>query len=293
MEEIVYVNGALVPRQEARISPFDRGFLYGYGLFETMRSYGGGVFRLDRHLARLTRSAEKLGLASELDTYELEQSIYQTLKANKLANARIRLTVSAGEGEMTPDPLVPKEPTVLIMAKSYAPYPRRKYEEGFKAVVSSIRLNSQSPLSRTKSTNYLNNILARREASAAAVDEALMLNERGFVAEGSTSNIFLVAAGKLITPSEESGILPGITREVVLELAHTLGIEAVEGEIPLADLFQAEEAFLTNSLIEVMLLSEVDGKPIGSGRPGPVTRRLMAAYRELVERETQQTSLNH
>jgi len=290
MEEIVYVNGALVPRQEARISPFDRGFLYGYGLFETMRSYGGCVFRLDRHLARLTRSAEKLGLASELDTCDLEQSIYQTLKANKLANARIRLTVSAGEGEMTPDPSILKEPTVLIMAKSYAPYPKRKYEEGFKAVVSSIRLNSQSPLSRTKSTNYLNNILARREASAAAVDEALMLNERGFVAEGSTSNIFLVVAGKLITPSEESGILPGITREAILELAHTLGIEAVEGEIPLAGLFQAEEAFLTNSLIEVMPLSEVDGNPIGSGRPGPVTRRLMAAYRELVERETQPLS---
>ena len=283
MEEIVCVNGALVPRQEARISPFDRGFLFGYGLFETMRSYGGCVFRLDRHLARLTRSAEKLGLASELDTYELEQSIYQTLKANKLANARIRLTVSAGEGEMTPDPLVPKEPTVLIMAKSYAPYPKRKYEEGFKAVVSSIRLNSQSPLSRTKSTNYLNNILARREASAAAVDEALMLNERGFVAEGSTSNIFLVAAGKLITPSEESGILPGITREAVLELARALGIEAVEGEIPLADLLRAEEAFLTSSVREVLPITSIDGKPVGRGRPGPVTKRLMAAYRHLVE----------
>ncbi len=288
MEEIVYLNGALVPLGEARISPFDRGFLYGYGLFETMRSYEGRVFRLDRHLARLMRSAEKLGLASELDTFEMEQSIYRTLKANKLANARIRLTVSAGEGEMTPDPLVPKEPTVQIMAKSYTPYPRQKYEAGFKAVVSSIRLDSQSPLSRTKSTNYLHNILARREASAAAVDEALMLNERGFVAEGSTSNIFLVVAGKLITPSQESGILPGITREAVLELVHALGIEAVEGEIPLADLFQAEEAFLTNSLIEVMPLSEVDGKPIGSGRPGPVTRRLMAAYKEMVERETSQ-----
>ncbi|MFQ5924520.1 MAG: aminotransferase class IV [Dehalococcoidia bacterium] len=287
MEEIVYLNGALVPRQEARISPLDRGFLYGYGLFETMRAYEGRIFRLERHLARLMRSAEKLGFAPELDPYELEQSIYQTLKANRLANARIRLTVTAGEGEMAPDPSVPKEPTVLIMATSYAPYPRQKYEEGFKAVISSICLNSQSPLSRTKSTNYLNNILAKREASAAAVDEALMLNERGFLAEGSASNLFLVVAGRLITPSEESGILPGIAREAVLELAQALAIEAVEGELPSADLLRAEEAFLTNSVMEVMPLSEVDGKPIGSGGPGAVTKRLMAAYRELADRETQ------
>jgi len=150
----------------------------------------------------------------------------------------------------------------------------------------SARRNSQSPLSRIKSISYLNNLLAHSEAIAAGADEAILLNERGFVAECSTSNIFLVVEGRLLTPSEESGILPGVTREVVVELAHGLGIAAAVGEIPSANLLSAEEAFLTNSVIEVMPITEVDGKPIGLGKPGEVTKRLMAAYRELAERET-------
>lgn len=284
MEEIVYLNGSLMPLTEARISPFDHGFLYGYGLFETMRAYGGRVFRLERHLARLMRSAEFLGLASKLATFDLEKAVMETIGANGLSDARIRLTVSAGEGEITPDPATLKEPTVLIMAQSYTPYLMERYEKGFKVVVSTIRLNSQSPLSRIKSANYLNNILARREAKEAGADEALILNERGFLAEGSTSNIFLVIRGLLITPSEESGILPGITREAILELAPSLGIKAREREVTQEHLIKADEAFLTNSLIEVMPITEVNGKPIGSGKPGELTKRLMAAYRELVER---------
>ncbi len=285
MGDIVYLNGALVPRGEARVSPFDRGFLYGYGLFETMRSYSGRVFRLHRHLARLTRSAEKLNIAAALDAYGLEQAIYKTLEANKLADARIRLTVSAGEGGRGLAPPTSGAITVIVVAERLLPPPPRVYDEGIRAAIVSLRRNSQSPLSGIKSLNYLEGFIAHSEALALGADEAIMLNERGFVAESSTSNIFLVAAGRLLTPSRVSGILPGITREAILELAQALDIEAVEGEIPPSDLLRADEAFLTNSIIEVMPVTEVDGKTIGSGKLGQATTRLMAAYQELVRKE--------
>lgn len=281
---MIYFNGALVRRGEARLSPFDRGFLYGYGLFETMRSYGGRIFRLDRHLARLMRSAEKLGLATALDPVEPEQAVFKTLKANKLSDARIRLTVAAGEGERGLVPPIAGKATIVVIAEKLD-LASHVYEQGVSAAIVSLRRNSQSPLSGIKSLNYLESLAAHSEALARGADEAIMLNERGFVAEGSTSNIFLVVAGKLLTPSLGSGILPGITREAVLELAHALGIEAVEGEIPPPDLLRADEAFLTNSVREIVPVVTVDGKAIGSGKPGEVTRRLMAAYKELVRKE--------
>jgi branched-chain amino acid aminotransferase len=286
MEGIVYLNGALVSAQEARISPLDRGFLYGYGLFETMRSYNGCVFRLDRHLARLKRSAAVLALASELEAYDLEQAIYNALEANRLKDARIRLTVSAGMGERGLALPNLGSLTVMVSVEKLDLPPPQVYQRGIHAAVVSTRRNSLSSLSQIKATNYLDSFVALSQAVASGAEEAILLNERGFIAECSTSNIFLVAKGILITPSVASGILPGITREVVLELARGLGVEAVEGEIPEADLFQAEEAFLTTSVREIMPLASVNGKPIGSGRPGPVTRRLMAAYKELVETTT-------
>lgn len=282
MEVLVYINGELVPRREAGISPFDRGILYGYGLFETMRSYGGRVFRLDRHLARLMHSAGKIGLDVGLDPTALEQAIHKTLEANKLSDARIRLTVLAGEGERGLAPPTSGTLTVIIVAEKLVPPPPQAYEDGIRAAVVSVRRNSQSPLSGIKSIGYLDNLLAHSEAVAAGADEAILLNEQGFIAECSTSNIFLAVEGRLFTPSVESGILLGITREVVLELAQGLGITAGVGEIPLAHLLRADEAFLTNSVVEVMPITGVDGKPIGTGKPGEVTKRLMAAYRELV-----------
>ena len=280
MSEIVYLNGSLIPRSQASISALDYGFLYGYGLFETMRAYGGRVFRLDNHLRRLARSAEVLGLP--IGTLNLEDAVMDTIQANQLSEARIRIAISIGEGGMVPDPSTCNRPTVLILAGHYQPYPEEVYQKGFRAVVSSIHRNSGSPLSRLKSANYLESLLARQEARAAGVNEALCLNEKGFLAEASMSNIFLVTNGILRTPGQESGILPGITRETILELASPLGINTLEDNIRLDELSQAEEAFLTNSLIEVMPLTELEGKPIGSGRPGSVTERLMAAYRELV-----------
>ena len=281
MEQIVYLNGSLVPRSQAKISPFDLGFLYGYGLFETMRAYSGHIFRWERHLERLSQSAKLLGLP--LNAFDLKRACHDTLQANKLKKARIRLTVSIGEGEAAPDlPKHPK-PTVLVTATRYVPLADEAYRKGYKAVVSTIDQDSQSPLSRLKSANYLNNILARREAGAAGVNESILLNERGFLCEGSASNVFLVSKGNLITPGEESGCLPGITRQVVIELAQGLGIGISEREVRLEELLHAGEAFLTNSIMELMPLAEVNGQRIGRGK---VTGRLMQAYKEAVVRET-------
>lgn len=289
MEEMVYLNGSLVPGSQARVSLFDYGFLYGCGLFETMRAYHGRIFLLERHLRRLLNSAEVIGLASKLAVIDLAKACDDTLRANNLKDARVRLTVSGGEAGLFPG--VSTTPTVLVTAQSYSPLPKEVYEKGFKACVSSLRQYSQSPLSRLKSTNYLLNLLAKREAEAAGRDEALLLNECGFLTEGSISNVFFVERSGLVTPSRESGILPGITREVVMELAKEMNIRVAQTEVALTDLGHFDEAFLTNSMIEIMPLVEVTddrGKvvTIGSGRPGEITKKLMTAYKGKVERET-------
>lgn len=282
MAELVYLNGELVTSSQTKISPFDYGFLYGYGIFETMRSCNGAIFRLERHLDRLNKAAEVLGINSRLASCNLEKACYEVLQANNLADARIRLTVSAGEGDAVPNPATCKGITVFIVArKLIAPSPE-SYEKGFKAIISSWRRNSQSPLSRLKTACYLENILARQEARAAGADEAVILNERGLVAEGSSSNIFLVNKQVILTPSLNSGVLPGITREAVLELAQSLNIRAIETEIEPDKLQEAEEAFFTNSIIEIMPLTYIGNKPIGTGKQGAITRQVMEAYQKLV-----------
>lgn len=286
MGELVYINGELVPRRDAKISVFDRGYLYGYGLFETMRSYNGRVFALDRHLARLTRSARQLALDAALDLTELERGVYRTLEVNKLFDARIRLTVTAGEGERDLLPPRSGRANVVIVAEKLGVPPPEAYERGFRVVTASTRRNSQSALSGVKSIGYLDSLVARHEATAAGADEALLLNERGLVAECSTSNLFLVSKRRLLTTLVKCGILPGVTREIVLELARELKIPAVEAEIKLNDLYKASEAFLTNSVIEIMPIVKVDGKLVGSGKPGEVTKRLTAAYRQLALQQT-------
>ena len=288
MAEIIYLNGQLVSHFEAKLSPFDHGFLYGYGLFETMRAYNGRIFRLDSHLTRLRCSAESIGLAHTILTTEegkqsLKAACLATLEANELKDARIRLTVSAGEGDMTPDISTCSSPTVLISARSLAPLPPEKYGTGFKAAISFLRRNSQSPLSRLKSTCYMENVLARMTARAAGYDEAILLNEQGYLAEGSTTNVFLVSHGELITPGFESGVLPGITRDAVLEIARTSNIKATERWVELNELIEAQEAFVTNSILELMPLVSVEGRLIGTGRPGKLTGDLLFAYRKLVD----------
>jgi len=286
MEEIIYLNGGLIHSSQANISPFDHGFLYGYGLFETMRAYNGSVFRLDRHLARLHHAARTLGLARKLKTFDLEKACHDVLKANNLAEARLRLTVTAGEGDITPNPGTCGDVTVFVVARKLVPLPPKNYQRGYTAILSAYRRNSQSPLSRLKSTCYLENVFARQEARAAGADEAVLLNEGGFVAEGSSTNVFLVSCQMLITPSTESGALPGITREAVLESAKSMEIMVVVKHVELGELLTAREVFLTNSVLEIMPLTRLDNKPIGSGKPGTLTQKLMSAYRELITKET-------
>lgn len=290
MEEIVYLNGSLVPGSQAKVSVFDYGFLYGHGLFETMRAYQGKIFLLERHVKRLLDSAEVIGLGAGLASIDLSKACSETLKANNLKDARLRLTVSRGEAG--PFPSADSAPTVLVTATAYSGLPAQLYDNGFKAGISSLRRYSQSLLSRVKSTNYLLSVMAKMEAEAAGLDETLLLNEQGVIAEGSISNVFFGARSGLVTPPVESGLLPGITRAVVMELASTLKIGAKEVDIKLEELSRFDEAFLTNSVMEIMPLVEIRdsaGKAItfGSGRPGQITRGLMVAYRKLVERETQ------
>jgi branched-chain amino acid aminotransferase len=290
MAEIVYLNGSLIPASQARVSVFDHGFLYGYGLFETMRAYHHNIFLLERHIKRLTDSAKVIGLSQGLAEIDLARACRETLKASHLEDARVRLTVSHGEADSFPWAEVSCKPTVVVTARPYTPSPAEKYQQGYKVGVASLRRGC-SLISRIKSANYLVSVLARMEAAASGLDEALLLNDRGIIAEGGGSNVFFVGSFALVTPSLESGILPGITRGVVIELAEALGISIREGDVSLADLGQFDEAFLTNSMIEVMPLVEVRdevGKvvTIGSGKPGKITGKLTAAYKEMVEKET-------
>lgn len=285
MGKFVWLNGAIVPKEGAKVSIVDRGLLYGDGLFETMRSYGGRIFRLDEHLNRLFHSAEAIKLRIPYSLAQLGEAIYRTIEVNEVGDGCVRLTVSRGEGEARLDPPKNGTPTMVIVAKNSVPYTCQQYEVGFKAIVVTVRCNESSPISRMKSLNFLNNIVARMEARARGADEAILLNTNGYLAEAAVSNIFLVKGRSLLTPSVDCGILPGITRKAVLELAPNLGLEVVEGKLRLSELTGSSEAFLTNSLVEVMSLVEVDEAPIGDGKPGPITLELRRAYRELVGAE--------
>jgi branched-chain amino acid aminotransferase len=285
MKEIVYLNGDFIQAYQARLSPFNYGFLYGYGIFETMRSYDGSIFRLDRHLARLHESARAIKISEQLSAFDLEKACKDLLKANKLTDARVRLTVTAAEGDIVPNPDTCDGITVFIAARKLTPLPNGKYEQGYSAIVSAYRRNSFSPIANLKSTSYLENFLVRQESKDAGVEEAVLLNDQGFVCEGSRTNIFLVNGQMLITPSIESGALPGITREAVLELATSTGITAVVKQTELRELLAASESFVTSSTIEIMPLTRLDNKPVGSGKPGPLTLQLMSSYRQLVADE--------
>lgn len=282
MEEIIYLNGTFVPRSQAKLSPFDYGFLHGYGLFETMRAYSGHIFALDQHLDRLYRSAELLHLNLKADRCCLREALRGTLQANGLKDARLRLTVSGGEGTATPNISSCETPIVVIFAVSYAPRPQK---EGLSAIISSFRRNSRSPLSGVKSLSTVENLLAQNEARAAGANLAIMLNEQNHLSEGNNGNLFLVSKGTLLTPDKASGILPGVTRRVVIEIASSMGIEVIERTIDLDELLQAEESFLTNSVIEIAPLTQVAGITIGSGKTGKITKKLIQSYAKLVHKE--------
>lgn len=281
----VYLNDKFVPQEEAVVSVFDHGFLYGDGVYETLRAYRGRVFKLADHLARLERSASRIQLRLPAGLERLADLVRETLLRNQLQEAYLRITVSRGAGEIGLDPALCKTQTLVIIAKPFQPYPQSIYTEGVPVIVAKTRRNLPEALPpQVKSLNFLNNILAKMEAKAAGAHEALMLNHRGDVTEGTTSNVFVVQAGRLRTPSVECGILDGITRELVLQLALELGIPSEEARLSMADLLRAEECFLTNTTQEVLPVTRVDGQLIGDGRPGVLTRRIHASFRTCLER---------
>jgi branched-chain amino acid aminotransferase len=293
MNENIYLNGKIVPSEKALISVSDHGFLYGYGLFQTMRAYNGKLFLVDRHIKRLHEAAKVIGLEEKIKNIDFIKACNETLAANGLKEARVRLTVTNGDGEALPWVDKGGQPTVVVTAAPYTPLSEEQYNTGFKVGIASVRRMKQSSFSAIKSINYLLNVMARMEATEKGLDETIILNDEGYIAEGGGSNVFFVQEGKLITPSADMGIIPGITREVVIDLANKLSIGVREGPVGIGIIKRCEEAFMTNAVIEIMPVTQVSDNEgnsvtINGGKPGKITQRLREAYREMVKKETGQ-----
>jgi branched-chain amino acid aminotransferase len=278
----IYISGKLYPKHEAKVSVYDHGFLYGDGVFEGIRCYSGKVFRLEAHLDRLWESAKAIWLTIPISRQEMAAAIEQTLAANKIQDGYIRVVVTRGSGALGIDPTNCHEPQVIVITDLISLYPAEFYRNGLEIITSSTVRNHPAALNpRIKSLNYLNNILAKIEGFQAGCVEALMLNHKGEVAECTADNIFLVKGGQLYTPPIDAGILKGITRDAVIELA--IGQNIKVHEIPLTrhDVYIADECFLTGTGAEVIPVVKVDSRTIGSGKPGPVTCGLRERFHQL------------
>ncbi len=283
---LIHLNGKLVPKEEAKVSVFDHGYLYGDGIFEGIRVYSGNIFRLEEHIDRLLDSARAISLRLPLDRAGLIQATAETVAANEKRDAYIRLVVSRGVGDLGIDPSKCPEPTLVIIVDSIALYPQEIYDNGISLMTASTRRIPMDCLDpRIKSLNYLNNILAKLEAANAGCMEAVMLNQQGFIAECTAENLFLIKKGVVKTPELLQGALGGITRGAVLELAREAGHPTEETRLALHDLYTADECFLTGTGAEVVGVIGVDGREIGDGKPGLMTQRLLAAFQELRVRE--------
>jgi len=282
---LVYLDGKFVPEEEAKISIFDHGFLYGDGVFEGIRAYNGRVFRLREHMNRLYDSAKAIDLQIPITKEEFEKIILETLRINKLRDAYIRPIVTRGVGDLGLDPRKCKKPTIIVIARPWGKLYGDLYERGLKAVTVAVRRNPYDALPpNIKSLNYLNNILAKIEANAKGGDEAIFLDKLGFISEGSGDNIFIVKNGTILTPPTINS-LPGITREVVVEIVKKLGIPFAERNLSLYDLYTADEVFVTGTAAEIAPIVEVDGRKIGDGKPGKVTKRLMEEFEKVTQTE--------
>jgi branched-chain amino acid aminotransferase len=278
----VHINGQLFAKDDAKISVYDHGLLYGDGVFEGIRSYGGKVFRLAEHLDRLWFSAKAILLEMPISKQQMAKAIEDTLAVNGIRDGYIRVVVTRGAGTLGLDPNRCSQPQVIIITDKIQLYPKEYYEQGLEIVTVSVMRNHPAAVSpRIKSLNYLNNILAKIEGLKAGCIEALMLNHKGEVAECTGDNVFLVRSGRLLTPPIDAGILEGITRDAVIELARGAGVEVLETAITKHDVYIAEECFLTGTAAEVVPVVKVDSRPIGDGKPGPVTRDLMARFHAL------------
>ncbi|MCA9194887.1 MAG: branched-chain-amino-acid transaminase [Planctomycetales bacterium] len=279
----IYINGDFFPKAEAKISVYDHGLLYGDGVFEGMRSYSGHVFRLREHLIRLYESARAIMLNIPMELDELSAAVNATLKRNGLLDAYIRLVVTRGAGSLGLDPARTANPQVIIIADHIQLYPPELYEQGLELVTASTIRNHPAALNpRIKSLNYLNNIMAKIEGKLAGCNEALMLNQRGEVAECTADNIFIVKRGALLTPPADAGILEGITRKAIMDLAHEAGIAVREMVLTRHDIFVADECFLTGSAVEVIPVIKLDSRPIGDGNVGQITKKLSELFHCLV-----------
>jgi branched-chain amino acid aminotransferase len=279
MSKMVWMDGRLVPMEHAAVSVFDHGLLYGDGVFEGLRQYNGRVFRLSEHLKRLYNSAKAIRLDIPLSQQDMGEAIAATLQANKLTDSYIRLLVTRGVGALGISPATCSKPSIIIIADHIKMYSEETYRNGMAIITASTPRIAAAALSpKIKSLNYLNNIMAKWEAIDAGVPEAVMLNHLGFVCECTADNIFIVRDGRLLTPSEESGILLGITRSAVLELAAEAGITTLPTNLTRYDLYTADECFLTGTGAEVVPVTSVDQRMIGDGKVGPVTRQLTTAF---------------
>ncbi len=279
----IFLNDRFVRVEEAVVSVFDHGFLYGDGVYETLRSYGPHIFMRDRHLARLRRSAEAIGIEIPIPSKDWPDLLHEAMARNAVGNeetdAYLRITVTRGEGDIGLDPSLCRHPTVVIVAKALSTYPVHLYRNGVHVIIAQTRRNLSAALSpHIKSLNCLNNILAKQEAIRAGAFDSVMLNWQEHLTECTTSNLFFVRRGRLCTPAVECGILDGITREIVLLLAREHGIPTEEGRYHVPALLEAEECFLTNTSMELMPVTRVNGSTVGSGQPGPMTQRLHAIF---------------
>ncbi len=282
---LVYLDGEFVPESEARISIFDHGFLYGDGVFEGIRAYNGRVFRLKEHVDRLYDSAKAIDLEIPVSREEFMEIILETLRKNNLKDAYIRPIVTRGIGDLGLDPRKCGKPSIIVITKPWGKLYGDLYEKGLTAVTVAVRRNSFDALPpNIKSLNYLNNILAKIEANAKGGDEAIFLDRNGYISEGSGDNIFVVKNGKILTPPTINN-LRGITREAVIELIHKLGIPFIETNLGLYDLYTANEVFVTGTAAEIAPIVVIDGRKIGNGRPGEITKMLMEEFRKLTETE--------
>lgn len=279
---MIYLNNKLVPKSKAKVSVFDHGFLYGDGVYETLRAYNGIVFKIDEHIKRLFRSASMIGLKIPKTHDDIKRAIYKTIKTNRHNEAYIRISVSRGPGPIGLNPELCLKPTLVIISTRFKDYPEKYYKKGLKIAIVDVRKNFKHALNpKIKSLNFLNNILAKIEAKKRGAYEALMLNYMGYVAEGTISNIFFIKNNILCTPALDVGILDGITRRIILDIAKELKIKTKEGLFTRGHLYNAREVFISNTTMEVMPVTAVDDIKIGAAA-GKVTKVLHSAYREKV-----------
>jgi len=282
---LVYIDGEFVPASEAKISVFDHGFLYGDGVFEGIRAYNGRVFKLMEHLDRLYDCAKVIKLKIPVSKEEFAEIILETLRKNKLRNAYIRPIVTRGIGDLGLDPDRCVNPSIIVITQEWDRLYGDLYEKGLRAITVAIRRNPIDSLPpNIKSLNYLNNILAKIEANAKGGDEAIFLDHNGYISEGSGDNIFVVKNGAVITPPTINN-LRGITRAVAIELINKLGIPFQEANIGLYDLYSADEIFVTGTAAEIAPITYIDGRVVGDGKPGELTKRLMEEFKKLTETE--------